>query len=266
MHKSADQNKQLKKKQNMASEQNNEASFSRFKQVSDAEKEQILLDRNSKSTQKKTTQCVNLLNQFLLEMGQQPLDQLSNNDLPFVLENFYVSLRQKNCKEYKLQSLKCIHAGLNRYLKEKRDLDIISNECFNRANMMFKGLAKKARTEGCATIDSFKSIPDEDMMCIGNYLYQDFSENCDVNPKKLQDSVLFSIMYFLYRCRCENLHEMKKDTFGVYMDTTRREFLAQKVDKLDKNHQADSTSPANQGKIYARPGEQLTGWQMKWSK
>ncbi len=31
---------------------------------------------------------------------------------------------------------------------------------------------------------SFKSIHDEDMGKIGDYLYQDFGENCDINPKR----------------------------------------------------------------------------------
>ena len=129
---------------------------------------------------------------------------------------------------------------------------------FTRPNELFKGLAKKARTEGHATTESFKSIPDKDMEKIGNNLYQDYTQK-EINPAKLQESVLFKILYFLYRHGCENLYSMRKDTFAVFTDASGCEFLAQKRDKLDKNHQADSTTPANQGKIYARPGEVPVG-------
>ncbi len=79
----------------MASNVNKDTEYSRFKHVSDEEKQQILLDHNSKNTQQKTKQCVNLLNQYLLETGQKCLDELSSVDLPFVLENFYISLQRK---------------------------------------------------------------------------------------------------------------------------------------------------------------------------
>ena len=107
--------------------------------------------------------------------------------------------------------------------------------------------------EGCTTTDSFVSIPNEDMIKLGEYFDQ---EGKQINFKKLQNSVLFCIMYFLCRCGRENLHNMRKDTFGIFTDASGAEYLAQKRDELDKNHQANSTSWANEGKIYARSGKQ----------
>ncbi len=92
----------------MASEEKKDANFQRFKQVSAEEKQKILIECKSESTQKKTVQCVKLLNEFLAETGQKQLDKLQNEELPDILENFYVSLQKKKKEEYKLQSLKCI--------------------------------------------------------------------------------------------------------------------------------------------------------------
>ena len=62
-----------KKKQNMVSEEKKDANYSWFKQVSEAQKQQILLDRNCKSTQQKMQQAVKLFNQFLLETGSEKI-------------------------------------------------------------------------------------------------------------------------------------------------------------------------------------------------
>ena len=87
----------------MASEEKKDASFSQFKKVSEAEKQQIMLDRNCKSTQQKTQQSVKLFQQFLLETGcETTFEQLTDEQLADALENFYVSLQQKNGEEYKL--------------------------------------------------------------------------------------------------------------------------------------------------------------------
>ena len=140
-------------------------------------------------------------------------------------------------------------------MKETRNLDIISHGSCIKPNELFKGLACKARSEGHATTESFSSIPDEDMNRLGVYFDQDLDEGKAVDPKKLQNAVLFCIMYFLCHWGRENLHNMQKDTFAIYTDASGAEYLAQKWDELDKNHQADSTSIANTGKIYTRPGK-----------
>ncbi len=82
----------------MASEEKKDANFQRFKWVSAEEKQKILIERNSELTQKKTVQCVKLLNEFLAETGQKQLDKLQNEELPDILENFYVSLQKKKKK------------------------------------------------------------------------------------------------------------------------------------------------------------------------
>ena len=51
------------------------------------------------------------------------------------------------------------------------------------------------------------------------------------------------------------LYEMKPDTYQIKFDATGKKFLQQTIDKLDKNHQADSTEFANFAKMFETPGE-----------
>ena len=122
----------------MASHQNKDAHFCYFKEVSESEKHKILLDRNSEGTQAQTKLHLRTFCQFLLEKNLcTNLSELKDEQLPKILEDFYVSLQRKDTKEYKLQSLKCIRAGLNHYFKEERSLDIIANPAFMRTNEIF---------------------------------------------------------------------------------------------------------------------------------
>ena len=57
---------------------------------------------------------------------------------------------------YKLQSLKRIKAGINRHLKESRN--IIADVHFSKADEMFKGVSKERRINGKGSTKSYKEI------------------------------------------------------------------------------------------------------------
>ena len=76
--------------------------FQHFKAISDEEKSQIMANRNSKTTQDATRRTVTMLNQYILEKNLPTLDSTTDNNLPLLLENFYVALQKK--KRRRLQS------------------------------------------------------------------------------------------------------------------------------------------------------------------
>ena len=57
---------------------------------------------------------------------------------------------------YKLQSIKCIQADINRYTKEFRNLDITADPRFTTANEVFKAVAVKYKSTGKAATKSKK--------------------------------------------------------------------------------------------------------------
>lgn len=64
---------------------------------------------------------------YLEEKHLKSLDDTTDEELPDLLFNFYTDLRKVDGGLYKLQSLKCIRAGLNHHMKDKRNLDIIKD-------------------------------------------------------------------------------------------------------------------------------------------
>ncbi len=156
---------------------------------------------------------------------------------------------------YKLQSLKCVRAGINRHLKETRGIDIISDPKFTKANEMFCRVSSLTRRKGLAHTKSFPVIQDEDLKKLGAYFQQDLEENSPVDVLKLQKAVQFHLMFHTCRHGKENLHEMTKNTYKIYTDISGKEYVQQFQDEANKNHCEDSTELANEGKIFAKPGK-----------
>lgn len=104
--------------------------FSRFESTSKEEQEHLFDERVKKNTQRATKNAMKTLSDYLLEKKLKSFEELTNTELPDILLNFYTDLRKVKGGEYKLQTLKCICAGINRFTKEKRNLDIIKDLAF----------------------------------------------------------------------------------------------------------------------------------------
>ncbi len=166
--------------------------FECFKSTTEAECRKILEQRNNEKTNQAMKNMLHILHEYLIQKELPELSQITDTDLPELLETFYTELHQKTGDPYKLASLKCIRAGLNRHFKEVRGIDIraglnrhfkevrgidiISDSRFTCTNQMFKGVAKICRKEGCTATRSFPVIPDANMIKLGDYFHQDFSK------------------------------------------------------------------------------------------
>ena len=225
---------------------------SRFGSKTDEQKIEILDGRNAKNTKRATKSNIKTFLEYLQEKGLPNLEDLDVNQLPNILEDFYPNLRRVDGEEYKLQSIKCIRAGINRWTKANRNIDIINDVRFTRANEMFKGVSKIARQNGKATTKSYPVIEQEDLERIATYFLHDTMN--EPNPRKVQKCVLFYIIYFFCRRGRENLYDMNINTFKIGTDPDGTQYIYQDIDELDKNHRYDSSEPANEGRIYEQKG------------
>ena len=224
-----------------------------FYSKSDTEINDILEGRNAKNTKRATKSNIKTFTDYIDEKGLGKLEDLNMNELPEILQTFYPNLRRVDGEDYKLQSLKCIRAGINRWTKSNRNVDIIGDVRFTKANEIFKGVAKVSRQTGKGSTRSYPIIEDQDMQRIANFFLHDVLNKPD--PVKVLKCVIFYVIYYFCRRGQENLYLMNIDTFEVGTDPDGKQYVFQAVDELDKNHRFDDTDPANQGRMYEQPGK-----------
>ncbi|XP_071177250.1 uncharacterized protein [Mytilus edulis] len=122
------------------------------------------------------------------------IDLLPNNALDQLLEKFYPSLRNKNGEKYAVQSLRSIRAGIQRYYTEpprRREINIISDENFNRSKAMFEAVCIDLKKSGLGDVTYKPVINDEDMAKISAYF-----KTWKTDPVVLIRKVWFDLMMF----------------------------------------------------------------------
>ena len=70
------------------------------------------------------------------------------------------------------------------------------------------------------------------------------------SPKKLQQCMIFYIIYFFCQRGRENLYQMTWDMFKVYIDANGLRYVFQAINECDKNHGIDTSDPANKARMY----------------
>ena len=223
----------------------------RFGNTTDSEKHEILEGRNAKNTNRATKSCITILRDYLSEKQLPAVELLDIDELPDILMDFYTNLRKVDGENYKLQSLKCIRAGINRYMKAEKGIDIISSDKFVKANEMFRGVGKQLRIHGLGSTKSTPVITENDIQKISQYFHHDIMNKPDA--KKIQRCVIFNIIYFFCRRGRENLYDMKWNTFQIDFDEDGHRYVYQAIDEHDKNHGIDNPDPANEAKMYENP-------------
>ena len=91
----------------------------------------------------------------------------------------------------------------------------------------------KAKKEGKGWRKPTERILNDDMTCLGVYFMQDM--DVDISPKKIQQCLMFYIIYYFCRCGRENLSTMKLNTYVVCTDEKGTKYVKQNIDELDKN-------------------------------
>lgn len=192
--------------------EDSQESFSRFGTVNDAGRQIILDERVKKNTQKATKVWLNVVTAYMKEKKLGVcIDEITTEDLPNFLFKFYSEVRKDNGQIYSNTSLKSMRAGINRYIKETRSIDIVSDPKFMRTNELFKGVQLQGKKAGKGTVKHKEHIESQDLERLHDY----FSRYMEPNPTILQEYVMFNVMYYLCRRGRQNLATLRVDMFEV---------------------------------------------------
>ena len=244
--------------------------LTRFKAVSESEKEEVLNKRKAQNTNKVTKLWIDCFSDYLHQKQLPQVEDLTAEQLPNILENFYVEVRSQKqvvndnnepildkegnttFEEYTNNSLRSLHAGFTRYFRLKLQVNIMDNLAFIRANELFQGKMRMNKQEGNGTTKHKQPITEADILKLNNY----FRVNMDGPPNgiNLQEIILFNIIFYMGRRGRENLRSMKKDTFQIKSDSNGHRYIFQCKDESDKNHDEKDTEDSNQARIYETPG------------
>jgi len=178
-------------------------------------------------TQDQTKRHCKMFREFLGKRGLcESFEIAPDSVLNDYLRLFYANLRTKDNKFFAPSSLVCIRASLQRHLTSvnvNRVVNILNGDSFKRANAVLRGMVAKYLESGQTKQKSFQSISEADLKKIS--LYFDRSSH-----KKIQEEVIFNILYHFGMRGREHLRALEKDTFRVDTDDDEREFVTiQKV-------------------------------------
>ena len=255
---------------NMSETKPKKLKLSRHKSKSEQEIKEVLEKRKADNTNKATKLWVDCFNDYLKDNGLGDVVELKAEQLPAILEKFYVEVRSQKqilnengdpildedgdiqYESYCNNSMRSLRAALNRHFKIELNVNIIENPAFIKANEIFAGKMRINKQEGKGTTRHKEPISDEDLQRLGQYFERNMTG--PPNATLLQEMVLFNIIFYMGRRGRENLRTMKKDTFKIATDSKKRRFIYQDKDENDKNHNENDTENSNQGRIYEIPG------------
>ena len=145
-----------------------------------------------------------------------------------------------------------MRSALNRHFRKYRGFDICNDSAFTSANEYFSAKLVNCKKQGKGERKSTEKISDIDLERICEHFNHDHVTVPD--PKRLQQSIIYYVIYFFCRRGRENLYTMQKDTFKVVVEPDGTEYLMQSKDELDKNHGIADTKKNKTGRMYSNGG------------
>ena len=189
-----------------------------FKDRSDQNLQELLEGKDKRNTQKATQGALSQFSQYLAAKKLPKLQDLTVDNLPEILYNFYPSVKPLKSNNYSVQTLKCLRSGLNRYFCKEKGFNITKDSQFVRANEMFQVVLVKSKKQGLGVKRSTPAISEIDLKRISEYFIHDHVNN--PNPKKLQQQMIFYIIYFFCRRGRELVRD---DPRHIYHDYSTRQ-------------------------------------------
>ena len=185
-----------------------------------------------------------------------PAEELNRHLSKFYAEATpkFVEKREKEmsaaqAQEYHKNSFKSIRGGINRYIKDiDRDIDIVRDKQFRRANEILDGKLKQNLHQGLSRPTLHKDIISvSDLDKINTYLYS------DNNPVILRFRVWYNIAIHFVSRGLEFHQQLNLNSFVFHKDENDREFVVLSHETKQKNWQGglDSGEAASDKRMYA---------------
>jgi hypothetical protein len=149
---------------------------------------------------------------WLNETGRgQSFEGLPVTDLAEMLAMFYAAVSPQNdAKSYSKSCYTGIRSSINRHINSPpftRNINIMTDVEFTRANHVFVGILKKLRDTGKDTSKNHPVIQEEDIKTLYDTIF------VTDNPWGLLYKVFFEICFYFARRGREGLRELKKGSF-----------------------------------------------------
>lgn len=228
------------------------AESERFLSVDDEDLEALLDNKDSKNTKTCIKSAVNILTAFCASRNIlfHDLEQMSEADLCSQLKSFYAAVRSQKGDLYSKKSMISIRYGIQKHFLKIKNTDVVNNDAFKPANLVFQAMLVKLKQEGKGAIVHKPPIEVDDIAII----YKSF--NLDV-PNDLQNKVFVDFMLFYCNRGRENLRELKKTDFSFHGSGDNK-YIALR-DHSTKNHRGDSKddNESQGGRLYVMPSNPL---------
>ena len=184
------------------------------------------------------------------DIKEVPVSILNN-----YLRYFYSELRTQDGLYYAPSSLICFRAALHRhFLFIRKDVNIISDHCFERSNRMLATMVQKFKTSNqTKNREAYPAIEKTDLL----KMMEHFDRS---NGEVLQQEVIFNLIYYFgFRGR-ETMPLLDKSSFSIQKDSDGREYVSLNHELLSKNAKA-SLKPSEfldlkKARMYAYPDDE----------
>lgn len=195
---------------------------------------------SSKQEREHSKRFVNFLIEKQIEVD---LKTISKERLNGLLRWFYKELKTKKNEYYSPQSLRCIRAGIHRYLtiSLNRNVNIISGEEFSQANRMLTTMSALWLSNGGRPTE-YVSIEENDLSKIHKSFTRETADS-------LQNEVIFSILYFLGARGREEFRRLRRSDISICTDSEGQKFV--KVSSKDSDNIRKNTRPSLKLKEYS---------------
>ena len=141
------------------------ASASRFASLGEEELDEIIDQKDARSTKKVINTAMNVLKAYSEYKGFSISETITAIELSKFLRSFYAEVRRSNGELYSKRSMITLRYGLQRHFN-KFCFDIVSDSKFKEANDMFHAVLVKLKKEGKGSVDHKDPITKEDFLKI----------------------------------------------------------------------------------------------------
>ena len=208
----------------------------------DEELRKIEKEAVPKGTFRQTENHVNKFKSFLSSKGlNQNFEALPSSTLNDYLRLFYANLKTKSGLFYCPSSLVCFRASIQRHLCSpdiNRKINIIHGDEFQRANGVLRAMVGKYLQSNQEKKNTYDAISKNDMNKIRHYFDRG-------NLQKLQDEVLFNIIFYFGLRGRENLRSLTPDCMKINEDDSGMKYCFLNTTMLSKNVKAPLNAKEN---------------------